>query len=277
MTKRLRIGSVPYLVGRPLDLGLEDEEAVDFVREVPAQLVEGLRSGRLDVALVSSIELFRRPGYRWIEGLGVQGAGFVGSVNVFLRKPLARVESVALDPSSRTAQALTRMLLRGDRGPAPEFIEIAADQDPREVEADAWLRIGDRALRELHAEDTGCTVFNPSEAWARETGLPFVFAPWIVAPGVEVDERFDALIRARERGRNELARLAQEAARAWGLALDACRYYLEVECAYEGGAEMERALFAFGERAARLDLAEDFHAPEDAPRPVSLPPRPCPG
>ena len=71
----LRVGTVPYLVGRPLDEALEDEPGIDVVRAVPAELVRGLRDGSLDVALVSSIELFRRPGYRYLDGLAVSGEG----------------------------------------------------------------------------------------------------------------------------------------------------------------------------------------------------------
>ena len=81
----LRVGSVPYLVGRPLDLGLEREPGIRYERRVPAELVEGLRRGELDAALVSSIELFRAPGYRYLAPFAVSGAGPVGSVQVFLR------------------------------------------------------------------------------------------------------------------------------------------------------------------------------------------------
>ncbi|MFT5150919.1 MAG: hypothetical protein ACI841_000903, partial [Planctomycetota bacterium] len=43
MSAKLRVGSVPYLVGRPLDLGLEREPGIEFMRAVPARLVDGLR------------------------------------------------------------------------------------------------------------------------------------------------------------------------------------------------------------------------------------------
>ncbi|MEM8711007.1 MAG: MqnA/MqnD/SBP family protein, partial [Planctomycetota bacterium] len=61
--KTLRVGSVPYLVGRPLDHGLGDEPGITLEHDVPAKLIERLRAGDIDVALVSSIELFRRKDY----------------------------------------------------------------------------------------------------------------------------------------------------------------------------------------------------------------------
>ena len=62
-TSALRVGSVPYLVGRPLDQGLGDEPGIELHHAVPALLIDQLRAGEIDVALVSSIELFRTPGY----------------------------------------------------------------------------------------------------------------------------------------------------------------------------------------------------------------------
>ena len=256
----LRVGSVPYLVGRPLDDGLERERGIEYSRCVPAELVEGLRAGRLDVALVSSIELFCEPGYRYLAGLAIAGRGAVGSVQLFLRKPLAEVRTVALDPASRTAATLVQVLLGGE---ALRFEECARGVDPRSVAADAWLRIGDEALRETPAADAP-PVFNPSREWCARTRLPFVFAAWIVRPGVELaPEQLAAFARARARGRLRVDELAREAAREWHIAEKDCLYYLREECAYELGAdEMRRVLFAFRDGAAPLGLARAELAPD---------------
>ena len=185
----LKVGSVPYWVGRPVDLGLEHEPGIDYVREVPAKLVQGLRDGRLDVALVSSIELFRQPGYGVLEGPLVAGDAHVSSVQVFLRKPLAAVKTVALDPASRTAATLSQVAWPGER---PRFLEVEPGDDPRAVEADGWLRIGDRALEESWGSAVQHAFWNPSAAWREQTGLPFVFAAWIVRPDALIEEHLPA-------------------------------------------------------------------------------------
>lgn len=254
----LRVGSVPYLVGRPLDTGLEREARIEYVRAVPAELVERLRAGTLDVALVSSIELFRRPGYRFLDGIGVAGAGAVGSVQVFLRRPIEDVRSLALDPSSRAAATLVRVLLAGR---PIRYVEVPAGADPREADCDAWLRIGDAALREHLAADAP-PVFNPSLEWARRTGQPFVFAAWVVRPEVEIASFLDAFANARRRGREALEPLAREASRAWRVDAAACRDYLARECEYEPGARMRPALRAFRDLAAELDLCRSDLDPE---------------
>jgi len=269
----LRVGSVPYLVGRPLDEGLEREHGIRLERRVPAELVARLRAGELDVALVSSIELFRTAGYRYLDGLGVAGEGHVGSVQVFLRTPIADVASLALDPASRAAATLVRVLFErrigGDAGlprGAVRWIEVAPDDDPRAVLADAWLRIGDPALRE-HLAAGSPPVFNPSAEWTARTGLPFVFAAWIVRGGVELaPEHLAAFTRARRRGLERIDALASEAARAWQLPEADCRRYLREECRYEPGERMHSSLTRLRDEAAAIGLARADLSPE----PVSL-------
>ena len=262
-SRPLRVGSVPYLVGRPLDLGLEDEDGSDLVRDVPARLVEALRGGELDIALVSSIELFRRPGYAYLDGLAVAGDGYVGSVQVFLKRPIQDVARIALDPASRTSAALVRTLLSERRGGAPDFLEVPLGDDPREAaDADAWLRIGDPALRETLTLDV--PAWNPSENWRERTGLPFVFATWIVAPGVDVGPHLGAFERARARGRASIEDLGRQAAEAWGLPYERCLEYLSEECSYDPGDALAPALAEFQERAARVGLCD----PDLSPAPI---------
>jgi chorismate dehydratase len=268
----LRVGSVPYLVGRPLDSGLGDEPGIELAYDVPAQLIERLRAGELDVALVSTIELFRRPGYRYLDGLAVAGRGPVGSVQVFLRKPVEEIESVALDPASRTARTLVQVLLAEREQGAPEFIEVAPGDDPRTAKADAWLRIGDAALREA-LDPAAREVFNPSYIWTQRTGLPFAFAAWIVAPGAPVEEHLSAFVRARAAGMARTEALARDASVEWQLSEEACLHYLAEECLYDLGSELTPAISAFQARAAALGLCQaeldprpirlDAHAPTD--------------
>jgi chorismate dehydratase len=257
----LRVGSVPYLVGRPLDLGLGEAPGVELSHHVPAELVAKLRSGELDVALVSSIELFRRPGYRYLSGIGVAGQGFVASVQLFLRKPLEEVRTVALDPDSRTAATLVRVLLAGHPGGAPEFREVPAGTDPRAAGTDAWLRIGDPALREFLGSGAP-PFFNPSQAWSERSGLPFVFAAWIVRPGVSIEPHLSAFAEARQRGARAIDSLVDQACAAWQLPRAACARYLGEECLYDPGAQMHAALVAFRVAAARLELCRGDLQPE---------------
>jgi len=261
----LRVGSVPYLVGRPLDKGLGDEPGISLEHDVPANLIERLRRGDLDVALVSSIELFRGEGYRYLDGIGVAGDGYVGSVQVFLRTPIQEAKRLAMDPASRAAAALTKSLLFDRLGGPPEYVEVPLGEDPRAREdTDGWLRIGDRALRETLTIDA--PAWNPSEEWRERTGLPFVFAAWIVRPEVQIEPHLDAFRRARTRGRDAVEELALEAAKVWSLPAEKCRRYLGEECRYDPAEDMGPALREFQKRAARAGLCD----PRTKPEPIAL-------
>lgn len=260
----LRVASVPYLVGRPLDTGLDEEPGIDFSTAPPSRLVDGLRDGSLDVALVSSIELFRRPGYRFLDGLCVGGEDHVSSVQVFLKRPLTEVRRVDLDPASRTSATLARIVWPGPRSLKPQFVETARGDDPRRGPGQAWLRIGDACLREyLVPEPPG--VLNPSAAWRERTGLPFVFALWVVRPGVDPTPHVPAFQRAFERGQELLGPLAREAAAAWRVPVADTVRYLAEECAYELGERMLPSLLAFRDAAAELGLARADLTPRAIP------------
>ena len=272
----LKVGSVPYLVGRPLDEGLGSEPGISFGYAVPSRLVAMLREGALDVALVSSIELFRRPGYVFLDGLCVAGEGVVSSVQVFLRRPLEAVRRVALDPASRTSVALSQIVwpsARESSDPSdsgdsatgrPEFFELSEGQAPDSSDADAFLEIGDAALRRTFGA-AAPAVFNPSQEWARRTGLPFVFAAWIAREEAPLAPHLDAFARARARGRERLEELAAQAAERWNLAPEVTRRYLAEECLYEPGPRQGAALRAFRDRAAELGLAQGSLSPGAVP------------
>lgn len=258
----LRVGSVPYLVGRPLDLGLEQEPDVRLERRVPSELVSGLRAGRLDVALVSSIELFRTPGYGYVDGLAVAGAGPVRSVQLFLRRPLDQLRRVALDPASRTSQVLAQAILAarlGDR----EIEYTEAPGEPSEADADAFLEIGDRCLQRRVGEPSWESL-DLSEAWLELTGQPFVFAVWITGPKASLEGRLDLFQRSRLRGRAQLDQLVSRGAQQLQLPEADVRQYLEHECRYELPAGLAAPLHAFREQALRLGLAN----PKAQPRPL---------
>jgi chorismate dehydratase len=258
---KLRVASVPYLVGRPLDEGLAYEREIEFTRAVPARLARGLADGSLDVALVSSIELFRLSGASYLDGPCIAGEGRVSSVQVFLRRPVSEVQRLAVDPASRTSAVLARIVWPGA---APEMIAVPEGVDPRAVPADAWLRIGDAALRE-HLAEGSPPVLNPSEAWRARTGLPFVFALWVARAGIDLEPWAPHFARSRARGAERMRSLAEEAARDWDVPAAATRRYLFEECLFEPGERLAPALLAFRDAAAELGLARPDLDPVGVP------------
>lgn len=249
----MRVGAVPYLVAKPLIEGLDGSGCLSLTLGTPAELVRGLREETLDVALASSIEAFRSPGYTVIPDLAIGSDGEVMSVRLFLRRQWAAVRRVALDSASESGAALLRILL-AERLPHPvEWVRVGPREDPACADADAYLRIGDGALREV-AGPSRLESWDLGAAWKERTGLPFVFALWLVRPGFGLGPAFGLFGAAASRGLAMRRGLALAASRSLGVPFPfLCQYLLEA-CRYRLGERELRALREFRDRAARLDL-----------------------
>jgi len=212
MRGRVRIGAVSYLNTRPLVWGLQHglapgDERIELSFAPPAELADGMAAGRLDVALMPVIELARLPELEIVPGLGIVTQGPSRSVLLISSRPLDRVRTVALDRESRTSNALVQILFDRVWQQRPVF-----DTGPPELaralaQADAVVRIGDKALFEPIPE--GTEVHDLSEVWTRCTGLPFVYAAWVARPGVVDRELYGLLHRSRREGGRCLDEIAR--------------------------------------------------------------------
>src|SRR5690242_6171668 len=186
----LRVGSVSFLNAKPLIYGLEHAAGIDLGLDVPSRLLDGLRDGRFDVALLPVIDYQRMRGLRLLTAGGICCDGPTLTVRIFSPVPIERIESLACDTDSHTSVALARILLADRYGVRPEFMDLHATRDesapsPARTNA-ARLLIGDKVVceepRDLpHQLDLG-------EAWRQWTGLPFVFAAWMARPGLDLGD-----------------------------------------------------------------------------------------
>ncbi|MEM1061278.1 MAG: menaquinone biosynthesis protein [Planctomycetota bacterium] len=193
-----KIGAVTYLNSRPLTDGLADAFPDDDVRlDYPSRLASDLSADGLDLALVPVVELLRRCGestfgggaccrecdcvspYRIVSDACIATCGAVRSVKVVFRRPPGAVRTLALDEGSRTSAALARLLLLERFGIEPELVPLPIEAAPADVDADALLMIGDRAIGPVPTNVGVVEVWDLGEEWYRWTGLPFVFAAWV--------------------------------------------------------------------------------------------------
>ena len=169
-----------------------------------------LHEGRVDLGLIPAIE-YLRGDYRLVPGVAIGSDGPVASVAVFSRVPIERVRTLALDISSRTSVALTRILCARRWSIAPKFTPAEPDIAAMLARADAALVIGDPALT-LDASRLGLLKIDLGAEWKALTGLPFVYAAWTGRPGACDPEHAAALNEARDRGVAEIPAIAAEAA-----------------------------------------------------------------
>ncbi len=175
----IRLGCVQYLNAQPLIHGWPGPVVFDH----PAALCQQLAEGALDVAFVSSFEYLRAPVYQIVDDVAVAASGPVYSVFLAHQKPLENVEEIMLDPASRTSVNLLRCLL-GENGLQPRLLDQTGTSSAHRDETSARLLIGDQALRFRAEHGSEYMYWDLAEEWQRLTGLPFVFALWLIRPGI---------------------------------------------------------------------------------------------
>jgi chorismate dehydratase len=224
---KLRIGRIPFANLFPIFYTLEKEfdcSSYAFVNGVPSVLNEMLREGSIDLSPSSSVEYLRNPQlYGFVDGVSVSSIGPVGSIFLFSRKPIDRLDGsvVYVTSQSATSVALLDIVLRRFSG--IRYTSMVSGE-PYAVGAEAFLLIGDEALRfgamfnrnapELSGYEH---MYDLGEVWHEKTGLPFVFALWIVRN--ELFNKTDArhrlfakftsdLVAAKERSLHNLVEIA---------------------------------------------------------------------
>jgi chorismate dehydratase len=191
---KVRISVVQYLNTAPLVRGfthgpLRGKYELSFT--VPSQCAEALRTGAADVAIIPAIEYQRiisaGIGLTILPGLAIASKERVRSLLIVSKVPIRQARRIALDRSSRSTQALTKILCAHRWQIAPEFFEAAPpsfsgsdDAGHRAVgnggdsvgnglaamlaNADAALIIGDAALRIAIAAERHVTP-GPGGEW----------------------------------------------------------------------------------------------------------------
>ena len=257
MPRAIQVGAVSYLNARPLYFGLAAyEPRIHLDIDLPSRLAARLRRGDLDVALIPSVEYFRgvASGYEILPGFAIAARGLVRSVKLFSRVPFDQIHRLALDEGSRTSQALTRVWLDAVHGVRPELIEsLPMGLSPLESTADAVLVIGDRAMKVPDAP--WHSVVDLAEAWQTMTGLPFVFALWVVRPGVDLGDLPTILDDCRREGLAQADVIAREFGPKLDLDVAACFDYLTKILSYDLGETEQAGLRLFGRLASDLGLA----------------------
>ncbi len=198
--KRIRLGAVAYLNARPLVHGLDKRQDLFALRfDPPSRCAVLLHEEAIDVGMIPAIEYCRGPEYRIVPALAIISRRTVASVALFTKEPVERIRTIAADTSSRTSNALLRILCAERFHIQPEFQPMAPDPDAMFAACDAALIIGDPALY-LDPAEKGVEKIDLGEAWADMTGLPFVWAFWAGRPGIVSPAAVRALQEARDAG-----------------------------------------------------------------------------
>ena len=275
---KLRISTVQYLNTAPLVWGFTHgplQGKYDLSFTVPSQCADALRTGAVDIAIIPAIELQRIPDLVVLPDLAIASKRRVRSLLLVAKKPIEQVQSIALDRSSRSTQALTRILCAELWRIAPKFLESEPDLSGMLQQSDAALLIGDPALRLSvlgvdavvgtarggAAEGSGngapignIQVYDIVEEWRRLTNLPAVLAVWAGRHEVVTSEVVADFTASRDFGLSHLDEICAHSARQLHLPEHELRLYLQENIDYSLDEENCRGLQAFFEHSAALGL-----------------------
>ena len=255
LAAQMQIGAVSYLNSRPLIEGLEGLlPSANLVLDYPSRLADALSNGQLDVALIPSIEYFRRPGYEVISDACVAARGEVLSVKLYCRVHPGQIRTLALDEGSRTSAALTKVILAERYGVIPKTEPLRMESTTTDSSADAVLLIGDRAMHS--PEESFTEVMDLGQFWYDWTGLPFVFAMWVARREVNTEGVDEALSHARDLGIANVADIAREEAPRLGISETLAHNYLTRNLHYHLTSAERSGLKLFSELAAQHNLVK---------------------
>jgi chorismate dehydratase len=280
---KLRISIVQYLNTAPLVWGFTHGPRAgkyDLSFTVPSQCAEALRTGEADIAIIPAIEYQRIDDLVILPNLAIASKKQVRSLLLVATKPIAEVRSIALDSSSRSTQALTRILCADAWDIVPRFFEEAPDLPEMLRRADAALLIGDPALRLAITLDgiarrdglegrgrLGCPaeaagvagagdlyIYDIVEEWQKTTGWPAVLAVWAGRAAMITEEVLEDFRASRDFGLAHIAQISEVAEQELKLPAAALASYLQRNIDYSLDEENRRGLEHFFARAAALGL-----------------------
>jgi chorismate dehydratase len=180
----------------------------ELVAMPPRAMAAAVENGDLDAGPLPIAEVFRLgDSVRSLGNLGVASDGPAMSVFLFSHKPIEELSGSKIAVTSHTAtsiQLLRVLFVDLWNVTDHEFVEMTDDHS-------AALIIGDPALERLASGEYPYN-YDLGSAWKTLTGLPFVFAEWVVradAP-TELAEKFEKqLITATRDGMNSVEEISR--------------------------------------------------------------------
>lgn len=176
----MRIGIVKHLNARPLTYYFENSSEYDIISENPSVLVELLKAGELDLALISSIECERNKAVlSYSKQVGVCAKNFVRSVLFYRNRNESKLpEVIYTDSGSRASVALLQCLFYLEHMLTLNVIPTKAEEIQLMMKKSegSHLLFGDHAL--LHTTSKDYEIIDLASWWNEVTGLYFCFAFW---------------------------------------------------------------------------------------------------
>ena len=234
----------------------------------PARSAELLSQNRIDAALVPVIEYQRIDNILLVPNVCVGARERVRSVCLVTKgEDLKDVKTVALDVSSKTSVALTKIIFREFLGFEPIYKQAKPNLNEMLGDSDCALLIGDPALM---ISDFGFRIsdleeqkipnqfrkFDLAETWREFTNFGFVFAMWMANKDKAETAQTINFAAARDEGLAHLDEIISNYASEITLPREDFNKYLSENISYSIDDSMQKGLSLYYDLAYKHGLIE---------------------
>jgi chorismate dehydratase len=249
----VRVGQVPEISFEPFYNDME-RRGLQLIQTPQDAMASALEQGEIDAGPVPLVDSFRLvEGYRPVAGFCLAVAERAGSDLLFSKEPIENLNGarIAVDRQDSTSAHLLRVLLNIKRNLTPEA--FVAPQDSH----DAMMITGHQALRRRRGLRGYPHKYDLGQEWYDWTGLPFVFARWLVRRDMDANEAAlleDTLYVGMEEGVDILFRESEPRDYLLMLARDIVEYILGFR--YYIGLSEQKAIDLFHTHLQQLGAVE---------------------
>lgn len=252
----IKVGRVPYLESEPFYFDMA-RRGIEMTQTTPRQLGDALDNGELDAGPAHISDVFRlEDRFEPVGGFCFSSLSRAVSVSLYSQHPMAELAGVTIGVSDEDVSAakLLDVLLRLKYNLEPgEFVSRPGDVIRPDESFDAFLLIGNRALRRRRGTRGFAHRFDLGTEWTQWTNLPFVFSQWIMRKDLEDREKAtleDSLYVGLEEGVDGLYHLNEPRDELLMLPRDVVEYVQGIR--YYVGRSEQQAITRFREYLAEL-------------------------
>jgi len=252
---RHTVGCVSFLNSKPLIDPLVGRPDVEIHFAVPSALLGLVEAGVVSTALMSVVDYQESHRELFLVPAGMIGCdGPTLTVRIYSKVPPAEIAVVHGDTDSHTSVVLAQVILAERYGRRVKMVSHAAHEGDHRGGPETVLLIGDKVVNAAPDAREYRYQLDLGEEWKALTGLPFVFAMWMMRRDMVDPELARMLAEARAQGAGMTEKLLDRHCVEKGWPRELARRYFTEYLRYEVTDRARLGLAKFFELAGKLGV-----------------------
>jgi chorismate dehydratase len=181
MGMALKVARIPYLSCEPFYFEME-RRGFELYDMVPSEMAGAIGQGEIDAGPLPLADCFQLDEqYRFLSGFCLATVRKTSSVALHSKRPMHELTGadIGIPAEAATAALLLKALLTLKHHVQPAAYVMSDEA------SDAFLLIGSEGLRQRHGVWDYPHTYDLGEEWWQWTGLPFVFARWVIRKALD--------------------------------------------------------------------------------------------